>query len=216
MMPHPRARVAVDTASSGGRATLGTVDKSELRRRVRSNRSDRGAAEPPEALLAQFHLLRQELGIPLAPGMTLAGYLPAPTEPDCTALLRAADEAGAKVIVPRTLPDCRMEWVAWTPNARLQPDRHGLQAPGGEPLADALTACTIVLVPALAVDRSGTRLGQGAGYYDRALSPLARWPEGPLRVAVVHPEEVMAAPLPGLPHDAPMDAALTAAGWARL
>ncbi|MFZ0875798.1 MAG: 5-formyltetrahydrofolate cyclo-ligase, partial [Pseudonocardiaceae bacterium] len=65
----------------------------------------------------------------------------------------------------------------------------------------------LVLVPALAVDRTGVRLGRGGGHYDRTL-PLAT-PGTPL-VAIVRDDEVLAA-LPAQPHDVPVTAALTPA-----
>jgi 5-formyltetrahydrofolate cyclo-ligase len=61
------------------------------------------------------------------------------------------------------------------------------------------------LVPALAVDRAGVRLGRGAGFYDRAL-PLAD-PAARL-IAVVRDDELVDA-LPAEPHDVPMTHALT-------
>ena len=66
----------------------------------------------------------------------------------------------------------------------------------------------VVFVPALAVDRAGTRLGRGAGFYDRTL-PLA----GPAArlVAVVRDDELVDE-LPAEPHDVPMTHALTPRG----
>jgi 5-formyltetrahydrofolate cyclo-ligase len=70
-------------------------------------------------------------------------------------------------------------------------------------------AADVVLVPALAVDTLGTRLGQGGGYYDATLPQLD--PGVPI-IAVVHDDEVLDAsvePLPCEPHDVPVDGALT-------
>ena len=75
---------------------------------------------------------------------------------------------------------------------------------------DALGEASLILVPALAVDRSGHRLGRGAGWYDRALE--WRSPEA-TAVAVCWPWEVTDAPLPRGPHDVPVDAALTPDGF---
>jgi len=65
----------------------------------------------------------------------------------------------------------------------------------------------LVLVPALAVDRSGTRLGRGGGWYDRALGHLA---PGSVVLAVVYPQEVWpAGALPRENHDQSVDGVLT-------
>ncbi len=71
-----------------------------------------------------------------------------------------------------------------------------------------------MLVPALAAGRDGVRLGQGGGFYDRALADLPPHPEGPLVVAVVHDDELLAAgEVPSAPHDRRVDAVLTPSGW---
>ena len=74
--------------------------------------------------------------------------------------------------------------------------------------ADTIAAATVVLVPALAVDRAGVRLGRGAGFYDRSL-PLAA-PTARL-VAVVRDDELVDR-LPAEPHDVRMTHALTPNG----
>ena len=84
--------------------------------------------------------------------------------------------------------------------------------------ADGLVAarCRAVLVPALAVDVHGYRLGQGGGFYDRMLAALpAAEAGGPLRIAVVHDDEVLDE-VPREPHDRRMDAVLTPSRYARL
>jgi 5-formyltetrahydrofolate cyclo-ligase len=87
----------------------------------------------------------------------------------------------------------------------------GRWAGGGRRLGrDGIIGCQLVLVPALAVDRAGTRLGQGGGWYDRALRFAA---PGALKLGVCYPHEVLAAgTLPREAHDVPLDGALTAAG----
>lgn len=193
------------------------VDKAVLRQHVRQQRAAGLHRSAGERIAVGLNELRSAFGA-AAPGL-LAGYLPARGEPDVRACLEQSWHRGERVIVPRTLPGCRMEWVAWSPTAALQPDRHGLLTPAGPPMAGGLASApehaALLLIPALAADRTGMRLGHGAGYYDRALAGLPRWPAGPLRVAVVHPEEMLAEPLPREPHDEFVDAVLTAAGWSR-
>lgn len=191
------------------------MDKPDLRRWLRQRRAQRIDPAQPAALAEQFALLRRHLGVPTGPGSVLAAFLPTRVEPDLSACLAAAASGGEVVLVPRTLPGRRMEWVRWFPGVALMPDRHDLFAPEGPAVPDPLPACSMLLLPALAVDHLGTRLGHGAGYYDRALAGVPGWPHGPLRVAVVHPADVLRDPLPREPHDAAVDAILTAAGWYR-
>ena len=96
----------------------------------------------------------------------------------------------------------------------------GLRLPEPDPAGAVRTADLrlgpddVVLVPALAAGRDGTRLGQGGGFYDRALADLPPHPEGPLVVAVVHDDELLAAgEVPSAPHDRRVDAVLTPSGW---
>jgi 5-formyltetrahydrofolate cyclo-ligase len=67
-----------------------------------------------------------------------------------------------------------------------------------------LAEATLIVLPALAVDRAGNRLGRGAGYYDRALAEMAT----ALRVAVVFDSEILPA-LPAEPHDVPVNLAVS-------
>jgi 5-formyltetrahydrofolate cyclo-ligase len=115
------------------------------------------------------------------------------------------------VLLPMTgpageiLPLC---WGEYMPG-RLVPARFGLQEPAGPKLEPSTVArADVVLVPALAVDRTGVRLGRGAGFYDRSL-PLCE--PGIRLVAVVRDSEILEA-LPTEPHDVPMTHALTPGG----
>jgi 5-formyltetrahydrofolate cyclo-ligase len=62
----------------------------------------------------------------------------------------------------------------------------------------------VVIVPALRIDQSGIRLGQGGGYYDRALIHLKAW-----KIGLVYAGELSSEVLPHEPHDVPLDAAAT-------
>jgi 5-formyltetrahydrofolate cyclo-ligase len=96
------------------------------------------------------------------------------------------------------LPDKDLDW-------------HELRADGSEGPrlgSDAIVAARVIFTPALAVDHSGTRLGQGGGSYDRALArrhPLA------VVVAIVNDEEYAVQPLPRDAHDVRVDAVITPA-----
>jgi 5-formyltetrahydrofolate cyclo-ligase len=126
-------------------------------------------------------------------------------------MLSALVEAGCRVLLP-VVPSGgpgRLDWAVFVDVHAMARGRFALAEPAGPRLGvDAIREADTVLVPALAVDRRGVRLGRGGGYYDRSLT-FAR-AETPL-VAVVRDEELVAA-LPAEPHDVRMHAALTPAG----
>jgi len=94
-------------------------------------------------------------------------------EPDTRPLLEAAQREGKRLYLPRCCPDGIMQAVRVYSLDALIPGAYGIP----EPPADAKTAqpgeLALALVPCVTVTRDGTRLGHGAGYYDRFL-PLHR------------------------------------------
>ncbi len=138
-------------------------------------------------------------GLPLRRAGTALSYESLPHEPPTTALNAALRAAGHRVLVPITLPDMRLDWCDPT-----DPDR----APLG---IDSPRAADLAIIPALAVDTAGTRLGQGGGCYDRVL-PMLR-PGCPV-LALLHPGEHTDEPLPRDPHDVPVTSVVTALGVA--
>lgn len=153
---------------------------------------------------------------------TVCAYVPVRFEPASIMLLDKLLQLGKEVLLPVARSDREgvpqpMQWGQYRPGG-LVPARLGLQEPQKPWLpAEAVREAAAVLVPALAVDRAGVRLGRGAGFYDRTL-PLAR--PSTRFIAVVRDEEILDA-LPAEPHDVAMTHALTPAGglvalgWAR-
>jgi 5-formyltetrahydrofolate cyclo-ligase len=139
---------------------------------------------------------------------TVCAYLPFGAEPGTAALVDALAAGGARVLLPvivsRTDP---LDWAEYTGEAGLVPSRfRGIREPGGKRLGpDAVGAAELVLVPALAVDHRGVRLGRGAGHYDRTLVFAAA---DAALLAVVRDEELVER-LPGEPHDVRVSGALT-------
>lgn len=171
----------------------GVVDKPALRRAVLSRR----AALPPDER-DRIARTAVDVLVPRARGR-VAAYLSVGTEPGTTQLLAAL--TGAEVLLPVLLPDDDLDWAL--AGDGVAPGRHGLMEPRGTRLGpDAVADCSLVVVPALAVDRSGNRLGRGGGSYDRAL----RRTRG-LVVALLHDGEVVDV-LPADDHDVPVDAAV--------
>lgn len=188
--------------------TVPTADdpagKNEWRRRLLTAR----AGVPAAVRAAEAAALAAHVGrIPWLPGATVCAYVPVGSEPGSERLLAALRAAGARVLLPVARTPGPLRWAEHT--AELVAAPLGLREPAGAHLPpDALADADVVLVPALAVDRAGVRLGRGAGYYDRSL-PLAR-PDARL-VAVVRDDEVVDR-LPGEPHDVVLGWALTPAG----
>lgn len=138
---------------------------------------------------------------------TVCAYLPFGTEPGTPELPDALVRAGARVLLP-VIPDVPgpLEWAEYTGIDTLVPGRlRGVREPSGPRLGVAAVATAdVVLVPALAVDHRGVRLGRGAGFYDRSLG-LA----GGVRLLAVIRDDELVPRLPGEPHDVRMDGVLT-------
>ena len=184
-----------------------TTVKAALRRRIRAERARRR----PSERAAQGHALTGiALELPEIQGAhCVALYAATPTEPQTGPLRLALRTHGIGVVLPLVRPE-GLEW-AWDTGAELLPAQgRGGPEPAGPTLGPrGLLTADVVLVPALAVDTLGTRLGQGGGYYDVALPGLDL---GIPIFAVVHEEEVFDAavePLPSQLHDVPVDGALT-------
>jgi 5-formyltetrahydrofolate cyclo-ligase len=117
------------------------------------------------------------------------------------------------VLLPVLLPDGDLDWATYEgPDSLAPTGRYGLLEPTSPARGVAAVASAdVVIVPALAVDRTGVRLGRGGGSYDRA---LARVGPGILTVAAVYDSELVGA-LPYQPHDQRVRAAVTPGGGLR-
>jgi 5-formyltetrahydrofolate cyclo-ligase len=136
-------------------------------------------------------------------------YVPVGDEPGSTELITALAGRGRLVLLPIVTGAAPLDWAYYTGPDSLAPGPYGLRQPAGPALgAAAIGWADLVLVPALAVDRVGHRIGRGGGHYDRSL-PLAG-ADTPL-VAVVRDGEIVDE-LPHEPHDVPMTAVLTPDG----
>lgn len=204
MTPHPATSGVADPqpGPSGH-------DKTAWRRRLLAARAAVPVATRAAEAAALTAHLRAAVLPGLTPGQTLAAFLPVGDEPGSAALLDEARAAGIAVIAPLTGPPGPLDWAHYRGVDRLVTARYGLAEPDGPALGpEALAAASVVLLPALAVDRRGVRLGRGAGYYDRS---LAHARPGAQLIAVVRDGELVDR-LPADPHDVPMTAALTPGG----
>lgn len=161
-------------------------DKSTARAVVRAGRRARPAAQRDVDAAALAH----HLGVFLAgtPVGHAAAYTARPTEPPTREIMTLLHRAGWQVMLPILLPGNDLGWEDGTAH---------------DPSYVALAS--LLLVPALAVDRRGMRLGQGGGSYDRA---LGRRRADAVTIAVVYDDELVDV-VPSEPHDLPVDAALT-------
>lgn len=200
-----------------------TTLRAEMRSRRRARRAGTPALKAPltpdfsrspipvrdraeaEGIAHQIGALASSVG-----GVTLAAlFAPTPLEPDMSLALglfeRALlpvllDEAGAPLGAPR--------WGIWEAGQALVLLGRPPAQPAGEVLgAESLKEADLIVIPALAASADGTRLGQGGGWYDRAL--MHRSPSIPV-VAVVFDDEVLeSGVIPTEAHDVPIDAIIT-------
>ncbi|MFE0589552.1 5-formyltetrahydrofolate cyclo-ligase [Micromonospora echinospora] len=193
--------------SDGAEATTGT--KRQTRADLLARRRALGVAERAAAAAAVGGVL-VDLVRRLRP-RRITAYVPVGSEPggDLPELLRAALPPGAELLLPVLRDDLDLDWARYTGPGGLVAAGRGMREPTGPRSGRAAVAgAELVVVPALAVDRRGIRLGRGGGSYDRA---LARVPAGAWTVALLHDGELVDR-LPAEPHDRPVRAVVTPAG----
>ncbi|MEN3951601.1 5-formyltetrahydrofolate cyclo-ligase [Iodidimonas sp. SYSU 1G8] len=179
--------------------------KTELRRRAAGRRDALASGERDigERLVASF----AAAGL-LRPAGVVAGYAPFRSEADPGPLLRVLSDAGWTCALPVPVGGADgLAFRAWSPGAPLVAGRYGIPVP---PETAEIVRPQLVLVPLLAYDGAGGRLGYGAGYYDRALAALRR--DGPVvAMGVAYAGQEMAS-VPTEDHDQPLDMILTEDG----
>lgn len=200
-----------------------TTLRAEMRSRRRARRAGTPTLEAPftsefspspipvrnraeaEGIARQIRALASSMGEVTLPTL----FVPTPLEPDMSLALGLfersllpvlLDEAGAPLGEPR--------WGLWEAGRALVTLGRPPAQPDGEARgAESLKEADLIIIPALAASADGTRLGQGGGWYDRAL--VHRCPGTPV-VAVIFDDEVLeAGVIPAEPHDVPIDAIVT-------
>ena len=185
---------------------MATTAKAALRERLLAAR--RLVAEDIRA--DEARTLSEHVSAVVSSGSTVCAFVPVGAEPGSIEMLDALLRQAGRVLLPvaRTTADdspLALQWGEYR-SGQLVAGRFGLLEPAGPWLpATAMSQASIVLVPALAVDRTGVRLGRGRGFYDRTLPH--RDPRAHL-IAVIRDEELLDE-LPREPHDVPMTHALT-------
>jgi 5-formyltetrahydrofolate cyclo-ligase len=172
-------------------------EKSDLRKRYRRERSEHAVNTP-------YSYLINSKEISLA--RVIASYISYGDEPNTAELNQAIIAAGKKLLLPRTIEvngEPGMEWVAWNGDPQNLKVRGRILEPIGPAETDH-NQIDVVIVPALRVDSDGYRLGQGGGFYDRALAQISAW-----TIALIFPEEISGQSLPRESHDIPVKAYAT-------
>ena len=182
-----------------------TEAKQELRDTVRALRRaahQAGAVAAAHALVEAF-----ERCVTVPPDAVVAGYWPAGSELDVRPLLARLHARGHRLVLPVVIErDAPLIFRAWQPGDPVIKGNGAFVPDAGAPRLDP----DLLLVPLVGFDRAGTRLGQGAGYYDRTL-PLLRAAK-PIRAIGVGYAVQELPSIPTGPYDATLDAVLTEAG----
>lgn len=173
--------------------------KTRLRHRLRAERLAFAANAPaltaPNRLMALFR-----------PGLIVAGYIALQGEADAMPLMLAATDRGCRLALPHvTSRAAPMRFLAWSPGDLLVTGPMGLS----QPRQDAHPIDPdIFLTPLLGFDAKLNRLGQGAGFYDRAFAKV----HGGLRIGVAWSIQ-QCDTLPVDAWDVPLDGVVTELGW---
>jgi 5-formyltetrahydrofolate cyclo-ligase len=171
-------------------------EKSELRTRYRFERHERYVDHSFVYLASSIEFAKAE---------NIASYISYADEPS-TKELNAALLKNGKTLYLSRINGTDLEWVKWNgADADLSPSKFSkkIVEPTGSAISDK-SIIELIIVPALRIDRSGYRLGQGGGFYDRALSGMKVW-----SIGLIHPDEISSEDLPREDFDIPLNAAAT-------
>ena len=172
------------------------MTKQELRQLIRQ-RKQLHSVDEAVAVIAR---LRQEPHF--AHARTLLLYSALPDEVQTQPLLDELLSQGKTILLPRVVSDTNMELRRYTGPQDLQPGAYHIMEPTGQLFTD-YKQIDIAIIPGMAFDREGHRLGRGKGYYDRFLTLI---PDA-YKIGMCFPWQ-MADNVPCAPHDIKMDAVI--------
>jgi 5-formyltetrahydrofolate cyclo-ligase len=180
--------------------------RSALRREMRMRRR---TLAPFRRRLATRVILQKVLALPAyRRAKHLALYWPADGEPDVRGLAEYARLQGKRVYLPVVAHGGAMRFAPWLRGAKLRRNRYGIPEPRGGSRRLAASRLDLVIMPLVAFDARGHRLGMGGGYYDRALAGRRRRPF--LAGAAFSFQQ--ATRVPAQPWDVPLDVVVTERG----
>ena len=158
-----------------------------------------------EGIARQIRALASSMGGVALPAL----FVPTPLEPDMSLALGLFERALLPVLLDEAgAPLGEPHWGLWEAGRALMTLGRPPAQPDGEARgAESLKEADLIVIPALAASADGTRLGQGGGWYDRAL--MYRSPGVPVVAAIFDDEVLEAGVIPAEPHDVPVDAIVT-------
>lgn len=181
-------------------------DHDEQRRAMRRELRERRSALSPEEQAGVSAAVERRLAqiAALNRSPVVGGYRAIRGEVDIDAALTSLHAGGTLVTVPRVSGDC-MDFLPWTSGSETITGSFGIDEPiNGEPVQ--FSQHDVVLVPLVAFDGTGQRLGQGGGFYDRAIAEAGA--ARPLLIGVAHAfQQVRSVPVEAW--DMPLDAVVT-------
>lgn len=189
------------------------ADKASLRQRLKTVRA---ALALPQRQAAAVRLANPTQEGPdrvvVSPAHVVSGYLPIGDELDPRPLMAAMASRGGRLCLPVMQGrDQPLLFRAWAPEDPLDIKAWGIR----EPTADrAAMTPELMLVPLLAVDRSGNRLGYGAGFYDRTIRSFRAAGHPIITLGLAFDEQIIDA-VPHSDYDVPLDFVLTPSGLIR-
>jgi 5-formyltetrahydrofolate cyclo-ligase len=197
------------TAQAGGASLLS--ERERLRRQIRAQRRALPLAERAAAA-RHFAKLLNRTGL-LSPGRRIAVYLSHGAEADLGEVIAVARRRGCQLYLPVITHQrrYRMAFVPFDPRTPLRRNRYGIEEPQlGADARIAVRKLDLILLPLVAFDLRGWRLGSGAGFYDRCLHHLreGRHWRRPRLIGVGYEFQRLPQLEPG-PWDVPLDAVLT-------
>ncbi len=180
--------------------------KPATRRMLTARRDQLPAADRATAAAAIAARVGTLLALRGAAATTLALYAAKGSEVDTAAIDADARARGARVAYPRVVPSTRTLSFHLAAPTELVAGAFALREPAPTAPTIAVTDFDIIVLPGIAFDLVGGRLGWGRGYYDATLADRVR---GPLLVGIGYALQLLSEPLPREPHDIPLDLVIT-------
>ena len=192
---HLNTAPAASNSDAGASPDDISLDKDILRSQIRprrltarSHRGERGQQQMQELFTA--HILEAVAQRLPSPG-TIAAYLPTKSEPPIIEALTRLHKDGHRILVPVVRPGRKLAWVHWDPAVEHPLSPMGIPEPEGEEQDErAFVDADLRLIPALAFDAGGHRLGQGGGYYDRIIPLLSAQQLEEQSIGIVFSDEI--------------------------
>ena len=177
--------------------------KADLRRQVRHQRQFRDPGADESTRISEHIMDLEDVRSACDRQEVIACYLARDDEPPTRDVINDVRRAGGRVALPR-ISDDDLVWVEMTDNTRMVTNTWGIDEPQGPPMS---TPLAVWIIPALAVDADGYRLGQGGGFYDRALAQRPSEDNALVIAVIFEDESVMHVPHEA--HDQGVDVVVT-------